>query len=185
MLGGAELFVFCVGDIQWQLQLHAGVDGFMPSSSFNALQPCLAPTKLSFAKQSKSSLKQLLKKLKTETDVLKHGVAKEDFDGAMCSNAIQGIMADGGKLQLDGKLCGNLWIPIPFFLFIIIACFFALSVLLACNCKSNTVFSKSIVCGATDKLVLTVSINTLKLLTYLNPELFNLLVTKVFLRTRD
>ena len=123
MLGGAELFVFCVGDIQWQLQLHAGVDGFMPSSSFNALQPCLAPTKLSFAKQSKSSLKQLLKKLKTETDVLKHGVAKEDFDGAMCSNAIQGIMTDGGKLQLDGKLCGNLWIPIPFFLFIIIACF--------------------------------------------------------------
>ena len=63
--------------------------------------------------------------------------------------------------------------------------FFALSVLLACNCKSNTVFSKSIVCGATDKLVLTVSINTLKLLTYLNPELFNFLVTKVFLRTRD
>ena len=62
---------------------------------------------------------------------------------------------------------------------------FALSVLLACNCKSNTVFSKSIVCGATDKLVLTVSIKTLKLLTYLNPELFNLLVTKVFLRTRD
>ena len=123
MLGGAELFVFCVGDIQWQLQLHAGVDGFMPSSSFNALQPCLAPTKLSFAKQSKSSLKQLLKKLKTETDVLKHGVAKEGFDGAMCSNAIQGIMTDGGKLQLDGKLCGNLWIPIPFFLFIIIACF--------------------------------------------------------------
>ena len=89
MLGGAELFVFCVGDIQWQLQLHAGVDGFMPSSSFNALQPCLAPTKLSFAKQSKSSLKQLLKKLKTETDVLKHGVAKEDFDGAICSKTIQ------------------------------------------------------------------------------------------------
>ena len=86
MLGGAELFVFCVGDIQWQLQLHAGVDGFMPSSSFNALQPCLAPTKLSFAKQPKL----LPKKIDSVTDVLKHGVAnKEDFDGAICSKTIQ------------------------------------------------------------------------------------------------
>ena len=62
VLGGAELFVFCVGDIQWQLQLHAGVDGFMPSSSFNALQPCLAPTKLSFAKQPKLLPKNLILK---------------------------------------------------------------------------------------------------------------------------